>query len=452
MKKLKVVILILILTILVNTSVFAVYKNLTIGTNKLYFTVNISNAETIFYKQADVNPPVIPSTTGNLSTIEGNGICAVMYDDSGTKSIVTDLSQAWYNYTIQTTDTASGGTSKWANIETIDGSLWVWIPRFAYKITNYHKNTEGTVEIKFLRENTNEFYDGTGTAEIDPANITYTTDGTQNEWYVHPAFTFGTTQLTGFWVAKYEASVVEPFPVTTSGTQNITNKNVSGTKTVQIKPNQECWNYIDLSNSFVNCFLMGREKAGTYGFKQNTNTHLIKNMEWGASALLAQSNYGRNGTIITKNDTLISGSAGALSSTTGNYYGIFDMVGGGEDEVSAYQTAATTAGSNNPAINFATYLSTVENPSAYYEVYPSYTLDNLQKGDCIWETSSAPSSNNAWQAGTSWFLQNTASGENRMTRGGSTRKTTAGIFSFDRYQLVWYQVNKITFRPTITNN
>ena len=40
----------------------------------------------------------------------------------------------WYSYT--TTD------KKWANAKTSDGSLWVWIPRYAYQIAdNYHTNS-----------------------------------------------------------------------------------------------------------------------------------------------------------------------------------------------------------------------------------------------------------------------------------------------------------------------
>lgn len=41
--------------------------------------------------------------------------------------------------------------NKWANATTSDGSMWVWIPRFAYKISSgYHTNTAGTIDIIFV--------------------------------------------------------------------------------------------------------------------------------------------------------------------------------------------------------------------------------------------------------------------------------------------------------------
>ena len=45
-------------------------------------------------------------------------------------------------------------SKKWANVITSDGSMWVWIPRYAYQIeTGYHTNsaTGGTINIEFLQ-------------------------------------------------------------------------------------------------------------------------------------------------------------------------------------------------------------------------------------------------------------------------------------------------------------
>ena len=38
-----------------------------------------------------------------------------------------------------------------------------------------------------------------------------------------------------------------------------------------------------------------------YGFSENSNTHMMKNSEWGAVAYLTQSRYGRNGTEVAIN-------------------------------------------------------------------------------------------------------------------------------------------------------
>lgn len=84
------------------------------------------------------------------------------------------------NYIAETQD-----GSKWANAMTKDGSMWVWIPRYAYKITQgYHTSTAGTIEVAFLDTNNNFLNTtDTGTIETDPSKITYT--GTsQDQWLV----------------------------------------------------------------------------------------------------------------------------------------------------------------------------------------------------------------------------------------------------------------------------
>jgi prepilin-type N-terminal cleavage/methylation domain-containing protein len=108
---------------------------------------------------------------------------------------VAETDPAWYNYT--TAD------KQWANAKTSDNSLWVWIPRYAYQIaTGYHTGTEGTINIKFIKETTNVASDGSAVA----TSPTY--DGnSQTNYITHPAFTFGTTEVTGIWVAKFKASV-----------------------------------------------------------------------------------------------------------------------------------------------------------------------------------------------------------------------------------------------------
>ena len=81
-----------------------------------------------------------------------------------------------WNYESQTstTETGSGeGVAKWANAKTQDGSLWVWIPRFAYQIeTNYHTNNAGKINVEFLQGTTNIGTDETmysTTYDIDEA-------------------------------------------------------------------------------------------------------------------------------------------------------------------------------------------------------------------------------------------------------------------------------------------
>ncbi|MFR2533789.1 MAG: type II secretion system protein, partial [Clostridia bacterium] len=53
----------------------------------------------------------------------------------------------WYDY----------NSKKWANSQTEDGSMWVWIPRYAYKV-----NSNQTFDIKFLIGTTDNYYDENG--------------------------------------------------------------------------------------------------------------------------------------------------------------------------------------------------------------------------------------------------------------------------------------------------
>jgi len=97
----------------------------------------------------------------------------------------------WYNYG----ETES--TRKWANAKTSDGSMWVWIPRYAYSITSgYHSSSTGNIEVEFMKGLTNET--STGRTSFD--NVSG-----QGKWNIHPAFNYGQI-VSGLWVAKFEAS------------------------------------------------------------------------------------------------------------------------------------------------------------------------------------------------------------------------------------------------------
>ena len=57
------------------------------------------------------------------------GMSAIKFTDptdsaEGTTVDTTSSDTEWYNYE----------NKKWANAKTEDGSMWVWIPRYAYRI------------------------------------------------------------------------------------------------------------------------------------------------------------------------------------------------------------------------------------------------------------------------------------------------------------------------------
>ena len=313
--------------------------------------------------------------------------------------------------------------SRWANAMTKDGSMWVWIPRYAYRIT-YNDSTNrskgGTIEIAFLKGTTNEFLDSSIQGEVVTA---INADGTtpQGKWVLEPAFTFGTENISGFWFAKFEASNTNG-----SATDN-------ASLTLQIKPHVTSWRSVTSLNMFTACQnLTSDSKYSTYfNSKNNVDTHMTKNIEWGAVAYLAHSKYGLNGEEIGINTNNIyktgignDGSSayntevGKNSSTTKNVYGIYDMSGGAFEYVAACYTGYTNKLTANTDTAYI---------SKYIDVYNSYGSSKF--GDAVFETSSSSSGSNSWFSDYSYFVN---SSYPVFVRGGYyDHGSTAGLFSFN---------------------
>ena len=370
--------------------------------------VNVSSAITVVVEISNANAPI-------LST----GMTAIKWNGTSWDSIsnpTTDTS--WYNYTTV--------NKQWANARTVDGSMWVWIPRYEYKIPTPHTSTAQTINVNFLN--------GTSTTA---------TSG----YIIHPAFTFGTTQLTGIWVAKFEAS--------------------GSTSSVDILPDAASIRSVTVSNMFTACRNMETNTA-KYGWSTtNLDTHLMKNVEWGAVAYLSQSLYGKSGEIwINPDNGFRTGRAGASenatstsstytysdqtygvnASTTGNIYGIYDIKGGSYEYIAGYV--------NNGNSALTTYGSTLYSAATKYkDVYTSsgdtpegnYAAAAGKKGDAIYETSSAGIISNSWFGEMSTMAY---ANYPFILRGGMAPQTTgAGLFSFNIDN--GSAVNSIGFRPVV---
>ena len=233
----------------------------------------------------------------------------------------------WYSY--NTTD------KKWANAITADGSMWVWIPRYAYQIsTLYHQSSEtgGKINIKFMKGTTDEAADGT---------TTWQNSSGQGNWNIHPGFEYSST-APGLWVAKFEASQSDA-GANTADYQSYTG-GTSGV--IKIQPGVNSWRNISVFDVYTKCL----------NYETSLNSHMMKNSEWGAVVYLAQSSYGKNAEVwINPNSNYLTGHAGTgknvevtlstseynttngvQASTTGNVYGIYDMSGGAFEQVAAY--------------------------------------------------------------------------------------------------------------------
>lgn len=346
----------------------------------------------------------------------------------------------WANVMLQDgleIDTTSGKVTKM-------GSMLVYIPRYAYKIpkTNYHTNMAGTIDIKFLNTNntckdgSKEFIETEATSGDAGVEINSSTNYMQ-----HPAFTFGDTQLEGIWVGKFESSRAD------AGT---TASNMGTNTQIAIKPNVTSWRNISVNDIFNNCINM--KTISAYGITTSiADTHMMKNIEWGAVVYLAQSKYGKNAKIMpnnsidyitgnaanTANDIEISGVTNAYqtikgqqASTTGNIYGIYDMSGGALEYVAAYIEGLQSVQTNANNLLLAA--------SKYKDVYAqgvpennqnNYNANKMKYGDAIWETSNGYANNNG-----SWNMEYSNypfTNFGVFGRGGRCQlKSNSGIFFF----------------------
>ena len=400
----------------------------------------------------------IAEVKGTTEGIEKTGTITIVIKEAPAEWIATTKTDSeWYSYggdSVNAPKLTGGMTpikytgtvdseNKWANAITSDGSMFVWIPRYAYKITSgYHQSgtdtTGGTIEIKFLKGTTNEFLDGSGTAETDPSKITYTGD-VQNEWLVHPAFTDvpensgWDTQLEGIWVGKFET--------TGEYTEGDASK-------VTVKPGE---------SSLVSMTVNEQYKAGksaTFGEESSEliGSHMAKNSEWGAVAYLSQSSYGLNGKEIERNSNNITGGSSTESeiyttnagqSTTGNAYGVYDMSGGGYETTSNYvnyggnASSLSTNGGTSPGDMYGADTVEQSTSTKYKTVYEasgtstqsSYNLAAGKKGDGVYETSNDyDSSSNSWFGVDSWFPN---TDNPFFIRGGDYDDIGVGMFGFN---------------------
>ena len=383
----------------------------------------------------------------------------------------------WYDYT--------SGTNHWANIKTTGGGndcYWVWIPRYAYKVPTKpttDKPTAETIEVKFLQGTSNKPIDGT-------TEITNTTP-MPGSWVVHPAFTDagngGFGELTGIWVAKFEASSNASNVVENPTESQLAIDGGSATDTelkVRVKPNVTSWRNITVGNIFTVCRNLttsGNSLEGTTGI----NSHMMKNTEWGAVAYLSMSVYGKNGEVWnnpyynnTTNYSPITGlcsnetdgkdkgmtditktckyneAGGGNASTTGNVYGVYDMAGGAWEYVAGIYKGTTSdnLGNNTNRSNLwdssnskyvDQYTETTGSQSTYYGNTNKY-------GDAVYETSSSGNSETgSWDSSGSYFPD---SSYPVFGRGGhASAGSFAGVFAFSNGtgETIAYR----SFRPVV---
>ena len=202
--------------------------------------------------------------------------------------------------------------------------------------------------------------------------------------------------------------------------------------TMTIKPNVSSWRYATISNHFTSI----QNARTTYGIS-NADSHMLKNMEWGAVAYLKQSKYGLGTTDIAVNTNSSYYTGGGTSdayktnvaqSTTGNVYGVYDMAGGAWERVMGnMKNSSNTFYSSNAGFTTA--------PDAKY--YDSYKYDSSSNtthargklGDATKETlATFGSFNGGWYSDYAYFPYSSGPW---FARGGHyDNGADAGVFRF----------------------
>ena len=240
-------------------------------------------------------------TQANEPAVE-EGMIPVYYDETSEtwkKADENNENNNWYNY----------NDKKWANSVTVTNdtrskyksasigteipmddilTMQVWIPRYKYKVWNYNENgtvssNEQEIEISFEdgTAKTGEIScqdaisgtdgDPSETCKLKSTNATCTDSSCNNKTYTHPAFTFGDKEIKGFWIGKFELTGTISSITTKPNLSSLRNQKVSSFETNIMKMNAN---------------------GNQYGLNTTTDTHMIKNMEWGAVAYLSHSKYG----------------------------------------------------------------------------------------------------------------------------------------------------------------
>ena len=467
------------------------------------FDASKINEKTYSYKfRVNVNNDSVPTldTSGANKPELTSNMIPVYYDEANNSWKKADASNLdefniWYNYdkkmwanavTVSTAnrDTylkASAGTT----IPITDiNTMWVWIPRYTY--TYFKSSTPQEINIKFEKRT-----NSSGTIKCVPAINQKDSDGniisqkctdSKNtslkegiSTYTHPAFTFGSNELTGLWVGKFENSAVDipTSPITTDST-------------IIIKPDLVSLRYKDISYMFKDIRQM-EGSNNVYGFKQSSNTvfnwdgtltndnnnidiHMMKNNEWGVVAYLSHSKYGINGEIYKNNSSgyytgrsggNVSGKTSAASvytnisstdqnneygyytydgyllnyntntksqtkdlskvaSSTGNIYGIYDISGGSNEYVMGVMVSSdgkfnvASAGNWNASLMPLNkyYNSYSYDVSSNSTKYSTFTRGNL--GDATIEVLVSSSDRKSWYDDLASFV---ASDRPWITRG-----------------------------------
>ncbi len=419
--------------------------NRTVGTIDIVFLTEKS------YNIGQANSPELDSNTmipinwnGNNWVISDKEHWDYQYDTENRKwanAMLTDgpaysideaTKQVKYTKDGTTTVVKTDGTQV-INEEDL-GSMFVWIPRYAYKIAYFDNETDKQAYVVNRNDASKivGYSDARGIVDTSgkvPSDITeeqVTGIAVGDNYRPHPTFEkyinkggWG-KKTTGIWVGKFETTTT-----------------ISAKGTNMILPNKTSQRNLNVSTMF------SRAQAIGTSLNMTLDSHMMKNSEWGATAYLAESQYGRNGTEISVNqssayitgsgktigenniyessyystptaDQRYNGNIGKLSSTTGNVWGIYDMSGGAFEYVMGfYGTDGTPTTGSTGFTEFP--------ERKYYDLYTSTSANAMNIGATLYEAK-------GWNNDGASFVN---SSDPMFRSGGSFYDTdNAGIFCY----------------------
>lgn len=442
--------------------ILKIETNTTISNNySLPIVIDLGYIQTL-QPESYVNPPELT-----------DGMIPVVYDETTFAWKKTSTSNtSWYNY----------DEKRWANVviakNNYNGtnsystapdetqipytdiiSMFVWIPRYVYRIpeefyhasvdvsdfetlTNYHNAMD--IHFSKTKDQGGDNWD----KDILVVNAKDESINSHEAWTTNEAFNFDGQYLNGLWIAKFKVS---------DETADTTNNNATGSiDNIYIGPARYMEVGFTLDNAFSACRNM--ETNSLYGWKtasglksdglfttdgNGIDIHLTKNSEWATVAYLGQSKYGQNkvgiNQYIKRYTNIISGGINTTapgsyetvftentnSSTTGNPYGVYDMSSLVWDWVSAYIGDGSNVKSPkvyNANLKYKDVYKPKEGVIVDYSDKNSvYSIFKDIKGAAIWETSSnGNASTSTWFGGRSNIGSITNGTANLlMTRGGS---------------------------------
>ena len=244
--------------------------------------IKIENGKKVTYCPT-LTEDLVEDPTGANRPVLAEGMIPITYDGSNwVKADKYGAYNEWYDY----------GNQKWANAVMVTSSTrdtymnanagtiipendilayFVWIPRYKYKLFNatYASGTSAQlIDVTFENGTSTT---GTVTCRYASNRAETCQNKSNGNWYTHPAFTMidasgNKTEYKGIWVGKFETTGSTTTPTIKPSLVPITRQNISAMYSSA------------LSFSSVNYI--------TSHSINKTDSHVIKNIEWGAVAYL----------------------------------------------------------------------------------------------------------------------------------------------------------------------